>query len=173
MCSRMKHHTTNLAEIVQRLPTDPGYTDALGSGGGGVWLNPNVDGIHHVWRLQWHTNIQADFISFANPTGRITNSDLELAALVLHEATFPTVCKSSACWRAPLTGSDNTPTVAWTFEEAATINPVVANLLRIHSIVNTNSSITPAVFYHLGPLNTIRIPFVQPYQPILPLLFLS
>ena len=155
LCSRMKHHPTNLAEIVQWLPTDLGYTDALGSGGGGVWLNPNIDGIHHVWRLQWHTNIQADLISFANPTGRITNSDLELAALVLHKATFPTVCKSSARWRAPLTGSYNTPTVVWTFKEAATIKPLVANLLRIRSIVNTNSSITLVIFYHPGPFNTV------------------
>ena len=51
LCSRMKHRPTYLAEIVQRLPTDLGYTDASGTGGGGVWLDPNVDGIHHVWRL--------------------------------------------------------------------------------------------------------------------------
>ena len=154
LCSRMKQRPTYLAEIVQRLPTDLGYTDASGIGGGGVWLNPNADGIHHVWRLKWPADIQADLVSFTNPAGRITNSDLELAALVLHESTFPTVCKSAA-WRAPLTGSDNTPTVAWTFKEAATINPVVANLLRIRSIANSNSSISPAVFYHPGHLNTM------------------
>ena len=154
LCSRMKHRPTYLAEIVQRLPTDLGYTDASGTGGGGVWLDPNADGIHHVWRLQWPADIKADLVSFANPSGRITNSDLELAALVLHEATFPTICNSTA-WRAPLTGSDNTPTVAWTFKEVATINPVVANLLRIRSIVNSNSSITPVVFYHPGHLNTM------------------
>ena len=154
LCSRMKHRPTYLAEIVQRLPTDIGYTDASGLGGGGVWLNPNADGVHHVWRLPWPADIKADLVSLDNPSGHITNSDLELAALVLHEATFTTICNSSA-WRAPLTGSDNTPTVAWTFKEAATINPVVANLLRIRSIVNSNSSITPAVFYHPGVLNTM------------------
>ena len=154
LCSRMTQRPTYLAEIVQRLPTDLGYTDASGIGGGGVWLNPNKDGTHHVWRLQWPDDIKSDLVSVANPKGRITNSDLELAALVLHEATFPAVCESSE-WRAPLSGSDNTPTVSWTFKEASTINPVVANLLRIRSITNTNASITPAVFYHPGTLNTM------------------
>ena len=154
LCTRMRLRPTFLAEIVQRLPTDLGYADASGLGGGGVWLDPNDDGTHFVWRYQWPADIQADLVSVTNPNGGITNSDLELAALVLHEATFPQVCKNSA-WRAPLTGSDNTPTVAWTFKEASTINPVVANLLRIRSIQNTNSSITPAVFYHPGLLNTM------------------
>ena len=103
LCSRMKHHPINLAEINQRLPTNLGYTDASGLGGGGVWLDPNVDSIHHVWRLQWPPDIQTDLVSFDNPKGQITNSYLELVALVLHKATFSTVCKSSA-WRAPLTG---------------------------------------------------------------------
>ena len=54
-----------------------------------------------------------------------------------------------------LTNSDNTPTVAWTFKEVATINPVVADLLRICSIVNTNVALTHTVFYHPDPLNTM------------------
>ena len=36
LCSRMKQRPTYLAEIVQRLPTDLGYTDVSGSGAGGV-----------------------------------------------------------------------------------------------------------------------------------------
>ena len=110
--------------------------------------------MHFVWRLQWPPDIQTDLISLDNPKGWITNSDLELAALVLHKDTFPDICGSSN-WRAPLTGSNNTPTVSWTSKEASTINPVVANLIRIRSIVNTNSAITPAIFYHPGHLNTM------------------
>ena len=119
-----------------------------------MWLDPNGDDMHFVWRLQWPPDIQTDLISLDNPKGWITNSDLELAALVLHKDTFPDICGSSN-WRAPLTGSNNTPTVSWTSKEASTINPVVANLIRIRSIVNTNSAITPAIFYHPGHLNTM------------------
>ena len=137
----MHTRPTYLAEIVQRLPTDIGFTDASGLGAGGVWIDPNEDGRNYVWRLPWPEDIQKDLVSFDNPQGRITNSDLELAALVLQEATFPFICPSPA-WRAPFTGSDNTPTVAWYFRESSTINPVVADLLRIWALVNRQFCIT-------------------------------
>ena len=97
----MHTHPTYLAEIVQRLPTDIGFTDASGLGAGGVWIDPNEDGRNYVWRLPWLEYIQQDLVSFDNLQGRITNSDLELAALVLQEATFPFICPSPA-WRAPV-----------------------------------------------------------------------
>ena len=154
LCAEMDTRPTYLAEIVQRLPTDIGFTDASGLGGGGVWIDPNEDGVNYVWRLPWPADIRADLVSFENPRGRITNSDLELAALVLQEATFPFVSKDAA-WRAPSTGSDNTPTVAWSFRESSTVNPVVADLLRIRSLVNRQFCLTPSVFYHPGQLNTM------------------
>ena len=105
-------------------------------------------------RLPWPEDIRTDLFSFNYPQGHITNSDLELATLVLQEATFPFICPSPA-WRALLTGSDNTPTVAWSFWESSTINPVVADLLRIRALVNRQFCITPSVFYHPGHLNTM------------------
>ena len=96
----------------------------------------------------------ADLVSSENPQGRITNSDLELTALVLQEATFPFV-GTDPTWWAPLTGSDNTPTVAWTFQEASTVNPMGADLLRLESLVNCQFNITPSVFYHPGTQNTM------------------
>ena len=150
----MKHRPTNFVEIVQWQPTDLGYTNASSLGGGRVWLNPNKDGTYFVCHLQWTHDIREDLISLINPDGSITNSDPELDALVLHDATFPEVCTSST-WRAPFIGSNNTLTVAWTLKEAAVINPMVVNLLYICAIINTNSSLTPAVFYHPGLLNNI------------------
>ena len=104
--------------------------------------------------LPWPEDIRTDLVSFDNPQGHITNSDLELAALVLQEATFPFICPSPA-WRAPFTGSNNNPTVAWYFRESSTINPVVADLLRIRFLVNRQFCITPFVFYRPGHLNTM------------------
>ena len=57
LCNRMKLRPTYLVEIVQRLPTNLGYTDASYLGGGGVWLDPNGDGTHFVWRFQWPADI--------------------------------------------------------------------------------------------------------------------
>ena len=123
-------------------------------GAGGVWIDPNEDGLNYVCRLPWPEDIRTDLVSFDNPQGRITNSDLELSALVLQEATFSFVCTSPS-WRAPFTGSDNTPTVAWYFRESSTINPVVAELLRIRSLVNRQFCITPSMFYRPSHLNTM------------------
>ena len=52
-----------------------------------------------VWQHPWPSEIIANLISSTNREGTITNSDLELAALVLHEAT--------------LLAADNTLAVSW------------------------------------------------------------
>ena len=89
LLKEMDMRPTFLASIVKRSPTDLGFTDASGIGGGGVWLDPNSDGASYMWRLLWPEDIAKDLVSLRNPHGRITNSDLELAALVLHEAIPP------------------------------------------------------------------------------------
>ena len=94
LCAEIPTRPTYLAAIVQRLPTDIGFTDASGLGAGGVWIDPNKDGRNYVWRLPWPEDIRTDLVSFDNPQGRITNSDLELAALFLQEATYPKLCTS-------------------------------------------------------------------------------
>ena len=87
---------TLFAEILQRFDTDVGYANASGLGYGGVWIDPNEDGVHYVWRLSWPEDIMADLVSTDNTHGRITNYDLELAALVLQEATFTFVSANPA-----------------------------------------------------------------------------
>ena len=82
----------------------------------------------------------ADLVSSDNPQGWITNSGLKLAALVLQEAKFPFVV-TNPIWRAPFSGNDNTPTVEWTFGEASTVNPLVADLIRLQSLVDRQFNI--------------------------------
>ena len=96
----------------------------------------------------------ADLVSTNNPHGRIINYDLELVVLVLQESTFPFIIANPEWW-APFAGSNNTPNVAWTFWETSTVNPVVANLLRLRSLVNLQFNITPSVFYRPGPQTTM------------------
>ena len=119
---------THLAEIVCRETTHLGFCDASGLGGGGVWLDPARTGQNLVWRLPWPPDIVTSLISLTNPQGTNTNSDLELAALILQEATLlKAVPKANMA--APRSGSDNTPTVSWSMHEASMINLVVADLL--------------------------------------------
>ena len=74
--------------------------------------------------------------------------------LVLQESVFISINVSPA-WQTPTLGIYNTPTVVWTFYEASTINPVVADLLIIRSAPNRLHKITPSKFYHPGPLNNM------------------
>ena len=53
----------------------------------------------------------AEFVSSENTQGRINNSDLELATLVIQEVTFLFFI-TNPDWRAPFTSRENTPTVA-------------------------------------------------------------
>ena len=76
-----------------------------------MWLDAARAGQNLVWRLPWSPDIVSNLVSSTNPQGTITNSDLELAALVLQEATLlKKVPKASMA--ALRSGSDNTPTVS-------------------------------------------------------------
>ena len=114
-----------------------------------VWIDPNEDGVHYVWHLPWPEDIMADLVSSDNIQGRITNYDLELVALGLQAATF-TFSSTNPTWQVPFVGIENTPTVTWTFREASSVYPVVADLLRLWSLVNRQFNITPSVLYHPG-----------------------
>ena len=68
--------------------------------------------------------IIANLVSSTNREGTITNSDLELSALVLHKATLLATVPGSRL-AAPRPVLDKTTTVSRSTKEASTINPVV------------------------------------------------
>ena len=138
---------THLAEIVRREPTHLGFCDAYGLGVGGVWIDPARTGHNMVWRHPWPTDIITDLVTSTNHQGTITNSDLELAALVIQEATL-LVAVPTALMATPRSGYDNTPTVSWSTCEASTINQVVGYLLCIRSLHSRMFFLNPSVSYH-------------------------
>ena len=89
-----------------------GYCDASAFGAGGVWFSGTNPLPETVWRLQWPLDITAAVVSESNPTGTLTNSDLEMAAVVLQlnvlEPLVPSMHHKSLQIH-----SDNTPSVAW------------------------------------------------------------
>ena len=113
----------------------------------------------------------AVLVSSNNPQGRITNSELELAALVLQKATFPFV-STNLTWRAPFTGSDNIPTVNWTFWEASTVNPLVFYLIHLQYLINHQLKIILSVFYHPGTQNNMADDTSRKFH-LVPDIFLS
>ena len=99
-------------------------------GTGGVWLDPDRYVRNLVLHHPWPPEIITYLVPLKNIEGKITNSDLELAALILHEAAL-LAAVPTARMAAPRSGSDNTTTVLWSTHEASATNPVVADLLRI------------------------------------------
>ena len=112
-------------------------------------MNPSGSGTSLVWQNPWPPDIIVALISNRNPEGTLTNSYLKIAALVLHEATLLETCPKAKI-SAYRSGSDNTPTVSWSIQEASTINLVVADLLRVRMLHSRYFFLNPLVFYHPG-----------------------
>ena len=100
-----------------------------------------------MWRHSWPADIIANLVSSSNREETITNSDLELAALVLHKDIL-IVAVPDARLAAPCSGSNNTPTVSWSTKEASATNSVVANLLCLHAPHLRQLFVNPSFFYH-------------------------
>ena len=127
---------THCRELVVDDPGYVGYCDASKLGAGGVWLSGTRLLPPVVWRVEWPDDIRAMVVSSNNPTGTITNSDLEMAAMLLHFLVLEhLVCLKHvhvAAW------CDNTPTVSWTNKLSSSKSMVASRLtralaLRIHA----------------------------------------
>ena len=125
---------TELAEIVPDHPVAVGPHDASGEGMGGVWLpavtNSNLTPI--LWRERFPPHITARLVSSSNPTGDITNSDLELAGLVAQQDVLVQTVNCRGRTIAPI--GDNTPMVYWHHKGSTTTTGPAASLLRLSSI---------------------------------------
>lgn len=60
-----------------------GIVDASSFEVGGVILGEHLACPPTVFCVQWPLEVTADVISFTNPTGWLTNSDLEMAGMLL------------------------------------------------------------------------------------------
>jgi len=78
---------TSIAELVPDYPTAISPHNASGSGMGGVWLSTTDPSALTpiLWHSHFPTDISADLVSFTNPAGTITNSNLELAGCIAHQ----------------------------------------------------------------------------------------
>lgn len=118
-------------ELVPGHPDYIGVKDALGHGVGGVIVSEGMACPPTVFRMPWPDDIKADLVSFANPKGRITNSDLEFAGMLLLWLVMEDVCDIGSIpgCRVGLY-SDNMPTVSWVRRMASRQSKVAMQLLR-------------------------------------------
>ena len=94
MFNDIKSRPTRIAELVPLLASGMGYHDASGEGAGGVWFPhkslaprgsaPATDSHQPiVWRYRWPQDIIDSLVTESNPSGTITNSELEQAGGLL------------------------------------------------------------------------------------------
>ena len=120
---------TRCKELVVGLPDYIGVKDASIHGVGGYIIGEKDKCIPTVFRHPWPKDIQDDLVSERNPTGRITNSDLEMAGLVMLFLIMEEVCPNMAEKHIALY-SDNAPTVSWVTRLASKHSVIAAQLLR-------------------------------------------
>ena len=120
---------THVRELVPDVPHHASYHDAAAEGAGGVWFSLCDDTPPVVWREQFPDDIAKEVVSVDTPHGRLTNSDLELAAEVL---AVGVALERTNSKHTPLgTLCDNTPTVSWVDRMASkSKSPTAGRLLR-------------------------------------------
>lgn len=132
LAATLPNRPTRIAELVPRTPSVVGTTDAAGAGMGGIAFIHTTHGVEAiVWRAPFDDEIRLRLVSFSNPTGDITNSDLELAATVTHHDVLAT--NFDLREHTIQSSHDNTPAEAWQHKGSTTTLGPAASLLRVQS----------------------------------------
>ena len=92
-------------------PTHYGVSDAAGAGMGGVYFNEAKLPRYYLWQQAFLQDIKEKLVSWDNPSGCITNSDLELAATIAQHNIM--ACNLQITGQTVFTGIDNTPALYW------------------------------------------------------------
>jgi hypothetical protein len=115
-------------DLVLGWPNYIGIVDASSHGVGGVVLG-ELSGIPPtVFRFQWPQDITDNLVLFTNPRGSITNSDLEMAGLLLLWLCVERVVPDIAHKHVVLF-SDNSPTVSWVEKMSSEKSRIAAKLV--------------------------------------------
>jgi len=120
---------THVRELVQDVPFHASYHNAAAEGAGGVWFSLCDDTPPVVWREGFPEDIAREVVSVDTPNGRLTNSDLELAAEV--RAVGVAIERMNSKHTPLGTLCDNTPMVSWVDRMASkSKSPTAGCLLR-------------------------------------------
>jgi hypothetical protein len=124
---------TRFLELIPTPLATIGASDACGVGMGGVFFVPTEDGyISYLWRQKFPDFITEAMVSWQNPSGNITNSDLELAATIAQHDVITQHIDIRE--RTVHTLTDNTPTAAWQTKGSTTTTGAAAYLLRLQAL---------------------------------------
>jgi hypothetical protein len=142
---RIGARPTSVLELTPGPPAYIGYVDASGFGAGGVWISGTHSIQATVWRMPFPEDIESRLVSMSNPKGDITNSDLEMAGVLLQWLVLEQIAPEPLAHKHIGIFSDNTPTVAWATKLTSSKSIIAAHLVRALAIrqhVNRASPLT-------------------------------
>jgi hypothetical protein len=105
----------------------------------------------YYWREPFPSNISKEVVSWSNPTGRLTNSDLELAAILTHHDCVTQ--EVDVRERTIHTLTDNT--AAWQQKGSTSTTGAVAYLLRLQAMHQRHHRYLPKVSCIKGTCNSM------------------
>ena len=143
---------TKCRNLVSAWPDYVGITDASAHGAGGIIIGESMAVPPTVFRLQWPAAISTAVVSTSNPNGHITNSDLEMAGLLLLWLVMEDVCPSVTNAHVALF-SDNSPTVHWVQRLAAKHSSVAMSLIRALALRLQITKTSPLIPLHIAGVN--------------------
>jgi hypothetical protein len=170
LISLVGHTPTSFKQLIAAVPGYIGYCDASKLGAGGVWFpgSARTDLPPIVWRVAWPPDIQAALVSVSNPTGTISNSDLEMAGLLLHYLVLECLADLKhvhvAAW------CDNTPTVSWANKLNSSKSRVAARLVRALALRIQANAASPLITVSIAGIhNTMADVASRAFGPTTPI----
>ena len=141
---------TPCRELVMGEPDFVGVKDASGEGVGGFIVGEKSACVPTVFRMEWPGDIKEEVRrTNARLGGKLTNSDLEMAGLLLLFLVMEEVCKFKPGQHVALF-SDNSPTVSWVTRMAARGSLVADQLLRALALRLKKSHVSPLTPLHIA-----------------------
>ena len=146
---------TKCTQLITGHPDVIGIVDASKEGVGGIVVGEHMSVVPTVFRLEWPDEVRALVVSDSNPTGTITNSDLECAGALLLWLVCEQVVPRLEDSHIGLL-NDNSPTVSWVKRLTSTRSQTAAALIRVLSLRLRLAKASPLIPMHIpGPQNAI------------------
>ena len=149
LLAELEARPTHAKELVPQPLRFLGYCDASGAGAGGIWTA--LDGTFSpiVWRVAWPDAIRERLVSWENPKGNISNSDLEAGGTLLQYLVLECITDSLRHQQAAI-GCDNTPAVSWTSKGNSSSSMVASRLMRAYTTRQRQQESAPCLTFHIA-----------------------
>jgi hypothetical protein len=147
-----------ISHLVPQAPRFLVAPDTYKLGMGGFWVPTTLVPVAtpFAWQHQWPSTISHHLLSDTNPSGNLTNSNLELATLIIgHSVQLHNTMPRD--YAITCIATNNTPTQAWVYNGSTTSTQAPAFLLNLlaHKCHHWKRSVLP--IYMPGSTNTVAM----------------